>query len=46
MLDNFTQGMVEEQMQDYLPPVELPGLEKKMRIGIHKLLSMLNEAKV
>jgi hypothetical protein len=28
-------------MRDFLLPEELPGLEKKMRIGVNKLLEML-----
>jgi len=40
-LTALTQAAVEEQMQDFLAPEELPGLEKKIRIGVHKLLDAL-----
>ena len=40
-LVDLSQTMVEEQMRDFLLPEELPGLEKKIRIGVNKLLEML-----
>ena len=42
-LAGLSQESVVEQMQDYLATVELPGLEKKIRIGIKKLLQELGE---
>lgn len=43
-LDSLTQQAVEEQMRDFLVPEELPGLEKKMRIGLRKLIDALETA--
>ena len=42
-LVGLSQESVVEQMQDYLTTVELPGLEKKIRIGINKLLQELGQ---
>lgn len=33
----LSQSMVDEQLRDFLEPDELPGLEKKMKIGLKKL---------
>jgi hypothetical protein len=30
-------------MRDFLSPEDLPGLEKKIRIGVNKLLNALDE---
>jgi predicted nucleotidyltransferase component of viral defense system len=37
----LNQAKIEEQMRDYLTPEELPGLEKKIRIGLKKLEELL-----
>jgi hypothetical protein len=42
-LSSLTQAGVEEQMRDFLSPEDLPGLEKKIRIGVNKLLNALDE---
>jgi hypothetical protein len=42
-LSSLTQAGVEDQMRDFLSPEELPGLEKKIRIGVNKLFHALNE---
>jgi len=42
-LSSLTQPLVEEQMRDFRRPEELPGLEKKIRIGVSKLLSVLGQ---
>ncbi|MBD3390983.1 MAG: hypothetical protein GF418_02945 [Chitinivibrionales bacterium] len=34
---------VAEQMRDYLTPEELPGLDKKIRVGVSRLISMLEK---
>ena len=44
-LATLTQAAVEKQMQDFLAPEELPGLEKKIRIGVNKLLAELDTLK-
>jgi predicted nucleotidyltransferase component of viral defense system len=45
-LASLTQRMVEEQMRDYMVNSELPGLEKKIRIGINKLIEILGTSEV
>jgi predicted nucleotidyltransferase component of viral defense system len=40
----LTPRAVEQQLQDFLSPEHLPGIEKKIRIGIRKLLDYLEEA--
>jgi len=39
--ETLNQAVIEEQMRDYLTPEELPGLEKKMRIGLKMLEELL-----
>ena len=40
-LSALTPQAVEKQMQDFFAPQHLPGMEKKIRIGLHKLLDIL-----
>ncbi len=35
------QGMIEVQLRDYFSPVDLPGLEQKLKIGIKRLINFL-----
>lgn len=38
----LTQTTVETELRDYLSPEELPGLEKKIKIAVHKIVENLN----
>jgi hypothetical protein len=33
---NLTQISVEAELKDYFAPEELPGLDKKIKVGIHR----------
>jgi predicted nucleotidyltransferase component of viral defense system len=45
-LTSLTHQAVEQQLQDFFFPEQLPGIEKKMRIGLRKLLDSLEELEV
>jgi len=42
----LTQTMIENQMRDFFSPEDLPGLEKKMKIGLKRLLNIISEERV
>jgi predicted nucleotidyltransferase component of viral defense system len=39
---HLTQAAVETELGDYLSPEELPGLEKKIKIAVHKIAAIVN----
>lgn len=45
-ISSLRQQMIEEQLRDFFSPEELPGLEKKMKIGLKRLLNALRSDKV
>ena len=40
-ISKITQRMIEEQLRDFFSPEDLPGLEKKLKIGLKQLLNFL-----
>ena len=40
-ITNLTQISIEAELKDYFAPEELPGLDKKIKVGVHRIIDFL-----